>query len=228
MSYQTTGNGLFGDYRGLVLRHETHGKCKIWIPGVYPEEFQNQPDKLPSAEQVTPLFGGSNKGNGVFSYPNVGSVVVCRFWNGDSNYPFFYGSVLGGDNGLAQYDEVRPCPSAGPEDDAYIHKITVDQSTIKIWESGHIEIETYSDKSKTDSSKIILDGQGNINIESTQTISLHAPNIKMEADNQIDVVTPKFLNINSVSNIVQSPSITSDSSTGMTTIKGKRHSQIFN
>jgi uncharacterized protein involved in type VI secretion and phage assembly len=32
---------------------------------------------------MTPQFAGSNNGNGVFSYPNIGSTVICVFANGD-------------------------------------------------------------------------------------------------------------------------------------------------
>ena len=60
-----------------------YGRCKVFIPGVYPDEMEKNPDQLPDAEQISPLFGGSLDGNGVFSYPNLGSIVICGFWNGD-------------------------------------------------------------------------------------------------------------------------------------------------
>lgn len=70
-----------GFYRGLVLKHLRNGMCKIWIPGVYPAELSSyeEADKLPSAEQASPIAFGANGGNGVFSYPNIGSVVWCFF-----------------------------------------------------------------------------------------------------------------------------------------------------
>ena len=79
------GNKLFGVYRGQVLKHLSNGFCKIYIPSVYPEEWNNyeNADKLPSAEQAASLFGGTNNGNGVFSYPNIGSIVWCFFANND-------------------------------------------------------------------------------------------------------------------------------------------------
>ena len=77
------GNKLTGLYRGEVVRHLQAGRLKVFIPGVYPTEFRQAPEKLPDAEMVVPLFGGNNMGNGVFSYPNVGAIVVCQFMNGD-------------------------------------------------------------------------------------------------------------------------------------------------
>lgn len=41
---------LSGLYRGVVVRHLEHGKLKVWIPGVYPEDWQNDPMLLPDAE----------------------------------------------------------------------------------------------------------------------------------------------------------------------------------
>jgi hypothetical protein len=44
---------------------------------VYAAEWETHPEMLPAAEQLTPLFAGSSQGNGVFSYPNIGSIVMC-------------------------------------------------------------------------------------------------------------------------------------------------------
>lgn len=76
-------NKLTGLYRGKVLRHLPGGRLKVFIPGVYAEEFEGQPDKLPDAEMVVPMLGGNCNGNGTFSYPAEGSAVVCQFFNGD-------------------------------------------------------------------------------------------------------------------------------------------------
>lgn len=79
----TQGNKLAGFFKGVVVKHLEHGKCKIWIPGVYPDGADKEPDSLPDAIQVSPMFGGSCSGNGVFTYPNLGSVVICGFLNED-------------------------------------------------------------------------------------------------------------------------------------------------
>lgn len=104
---QPQGNKLAGFFRGKVVKHLTHGRCKVWIPGVYPDELKSAWQKLPDAEQISPVFGGCNEGNGTFSYPNIGSTVVCGFWNGDQNLPFFFAAVLGGPNAFGQYETVK-------------------------------------------------------------------------------------------------------------------------
>ena len=89
---------LSGFYRGIVLKHLANGKCKIWIPGVYPDEWRDEKkiDLLPSAEQASPLSFGAADGNGIFSYPNINAVVWCFFERGDQNFPVYFASTLGG------------------------------------------------------------------------------------------------------------------------------------
>ena len=69
----------------------------MFIPGVYPDESEANPDTLPPAEQAAPLFGGANLGNGSFSYPNIGAIVWCMFQNGDQNLPVYFAARLGGE-----------------------------------------------------------------------------------------------------------------------------------
>lgn len=70
---------LDGFYRGQVLKHCAAGRCKVWIPSVFPEEATRDPDILPDAEQAAPLFGGSSNGSGFFTYPRINSIVWCFF-----------------------------------------------------------------------------------------------------------------------------------------------------
>ena len=97
-----SGNRLTGKYRGQVLKHLPHGRCKIYVPGVYSEEFLRDPDLLPSAEQATTMFAGTNEGNGVFTYPNLSSIVWCEFSNGDANFPIYSLATLGGEDAFGQ------------------------------------------------------------------------------------------------------------------------------
>lgn len=77
------GQKCFGVYLGTVIQHMTHGQLKVHIQGIYPEDWKNKPSMLPICRQITPQFAGSHNGNGAFSYPNIGSTVVCMFANGD-------------------------------------------------------------------------------------------------------------------------------------------------
>ena len=145
MSTQGFQNTAAGFYRGIVLKHLSNGYCKIWIPGVYPEEWHNseQADLLPSAEQASPIRFGKNKGLGVFSYPNIGSIVWCFFANNDQNLPVYFAAALGGQEADKNWDIARSMAGSHP-DDAYIHKIHVKNSDIEIYETGMIKMHTES------------------------------------------------------------------------------------
>lgn len=102
-----SGNKLTGFYLGKVLKHLSHGCIKAFIPSVYPESLSASPDQLPTCMQVVPQFAGNADGNGMFSYPNLGSTVVCFFANGDQNLPMTIGSVQGGNDAIHQYNVIN-------------------------------------------------------------------------------------------------------------------------
>ena len=201
------GVKLNGFYRGKVVRHcvSGYGRCKVFIPGVYPDEKENDPDSLPDAEQISPLFGGSLDGNGVFSYPNLGSIVICGFWNGDQNMPFFFGSTLGGpDSGdiYSKIDSLKVDPKKVESgDDATLHSIQVHNSTIDIYERGDIEIKVLGDNTN-DNRKVIIDGRlGQISISTTKKVQVNSPEIAMTAPGKITMEAGNIL-INASNNLV--------------------------
>lgn len=201
------GKRLSGFFRGIVKQHcifkEQDGKkiksgngcCKIWIPGIYPDSFQNNPEMLPDAEQISPLFGGSCKGNGTFSYPNIGSVVICGFFNEDQNKPFFFGSILGGPEAEREYYKIKPNiknETVETGQDAYIHTFSVDKSRIEMNEGGYINIKAYADREGENHTNISLDGKGNLIIETTQQIFLKSPQINLSAEQSFELTSPQI------------------------------------
>ncbi len=102
-----TGKRFVGFFKGKVLSHLANGTCKIWIPGVYPEEWCAYSNdimdvygnplrgaKLPTANPSFPPIGGDGP-NGIFSIPALNSMVWCFFENDDSNYPVYFASIPG-------------------------------------------------------------------------------------------------------------------------------------
>lgn len=124
----------YGIYIGTVLQHLSHGKLKVYVHGIYPESCMNDPSTLPTCMQIVPQFGGSHNGNGVFSYPNVGSTVVCSFANGDQNFPIMLGSLQGGENAFGQYEIIK----APNEISSTRHLITSGKSHVEMYENGKI------------------------------------------------------------------------------------------
>ena len=130
------GNKLTGFYRGIVIQHCTHGYCKIWIPSVYADSQKDAPETLPIAEQASGIFGGTNAGSGVFSYPNIGSIVWCFFANGDQNYPVYFAVTLGGQNAFGQYETIKTqnelCSTS--------HLITSGKTHVELFERGCLSV----------------------------------------------------------------------------------------
>ena len=103
-----TGKKFVGFYKGQVLSHLDNGYCKIWIPGVYPEEWKAYGDgssvdaygnpirgaKLPSASPSFPPVGGGGP-HGIFAIPALNSMVWCFFENDDPNYPVYFATIPG-------------------------------------------------------------------------------------------------------------------------------------
>lgn len=132
----------------------------MFIPGVYPIEYKVSPEKLPDAEIVAPLFGGNNMGNGVFSYPNVGAVVICQFINGDQNFPVVVGATQGASMARSKYQEVaNELRGDTGETPSCIHMVQVGKSKVKMYEGGYMEISVAGSGG---SGTITIDKDGNV------------------------------------------------------------------
>lgn len=262
------GRKLTGFFKGIVVKHclsqdgneSGNGVCKVWIPGVYSDSLRDKPDSLPDAEQISPLFGGSWNGNGIFSYPNLGSVVICGFYNEDQNLPFFFGSILGGSGATSMYASAKPNVSKENIEsgqDAFKHIISVDKSKIEMNEGGYIDIVANADRDGKDHVHIVMDGKGNLIIDTTQQVYIHAPQINLSADQTFELTSPQVkvnatqsfeLNTQTSKETVSgkkdvvaqnitlaagssanivSPTILLDASTGSCKIQGKSHAPGF-
>lgn len=105
---------LYGIYRGIVKLNsngenakpsdsELKGRCKIWIPGIYPKEYENDASKLPWAEPAYTIFGLNSSNGGINSVPAVGTVVWIFFEEGFYLNPIYFLSCQGGDGWSSQH-----------------------------------------------------------------------------------------------------------------------------
>ena len=181
-----------GFYRGKVLARSSnkHGKVKIWIPGVYPEEWENSPQNLPDAEPAMPLFAGCNGGNGMFSYPNINSIVWCFFANNDQNMPVYFAATYGGTEAAGQFATCEPIPTS--EDGAYIHKICCGKTTILLTETGNLKLETRTVDSADNSKSVLIqmDQSGNLKIHGSTSIDIDAKDIRIVATSRLEIKSP--------------------------------------
>lgn len=108
----------FGMKRGIVISNsdpECRGRCKIFVPGVYPQKFADQPDSLPWAEPAMSLFGGgwssassANRETGVCTVPHAGTngdgaQVWVFFDNDDIRYPVYFAVAQSGDGWFSRH-----------------------------------------------------------------------------------------------------------------------------
>ncbi len=97
-------------YRGIVKSNtgtgSEGGRCKIFVPGVYPNQYIDNANALPWAEPIAPLFGGSYNGEnnaitkkkiptGICGWPNVEAHVWVFFELGDHMKPVYFGAIQG-------------------------------------------------------------------------------------------------------------------------------------
>ena len=80
------------------------------------------------------MFAGTNEGNGVFTYPNLSSIVWCEFTNGDANFPVYSLATLGGEDAFGQYELIK----RKDEPVSTRHMITSGKTHIMWYESGKI------------------------------------------------------------------------------------------
>ena len=104
-----------GIYRALVRDNrdpKNKGRLKVYVPGVYPSEFGNSPDKLPFAEPAFPIFGGNytsdesgslNTETGISSVPHIGANIWVFFENLDTSFPVYFLNSQGGEGWLAEH-----------------------------------------------------------------------------------------------------------------------------
>lgn len=228
---------LNGIYRGTVLKHLDYGRMKVFIPGVYPDEYKTQPDSLPTAEMMSPIFcGGNTNGNGVYSYPNLNSSVICQFFNGDQNFPIVLGTTLGADASRSNFDKCysddndkipdwrdngKSSNSNESEDnkctEPHIHKIVVGRSSITIYEGGTIKMGVNGSKGE---SSIVMDGEGNIIINCSGNLQVKAKNVKTTAKNDINEIACGNFIINSGNTLwEQSKEISINATNGVLTLR---------
>lgn len=219
ISYKSPQSNLVGFYRGVVIKHLSNGCCKLWIPSVHPEEWADfsKADLLPTAEQASSLSFGAANGLGIYTYPNIGSVVWCFFENCDQHLPVYFAASLCGPDGCNNWNKALAMPGSHP-DDAYLHKIHVKNTDIEIYETGVLKIKT---ENGDNNCQINLDADGNVQIQTTSTITLKSKQILVDAETQIDMKAPNVKISAPIHFSVESPAIDLDSTKGHTVVKSR-------
>jgi len=112
----------FGNYRGKVVSNIDplyKGRCKIYIPGIYPEELAKNHENLPWAEPAMSIFGGSWKNErngdlnievGMTSSPHTsknlleGAEVWLFFEAGNPQFPIYFAACQAGSGWISEHE----------------------------------------------------------------------------------------------------------------------------
>ena len=205
------GKKLSGIFKGKVISHLPCGRCKIFIPDVYPEEWLKTSTelkdiygqdlngaKLPDAEQATPLFGGSSSGNGMFSYPKIDSYVWCMFERNDINHPVYFAAVIDLMD-MGKSNSFSLCTINSENGSNLKHIIACGKSSIVLDESGKIEVKTGNASISIVGGTIEIRGKtvnmnssGNIEINGINGLSIEGLNLDLKADVRMTSESPLY------------------------------------
>jgi hypothetical protein len=101
----------YGNYRGEVIDNkdpDKKGRVRIYVSGIYPAKFKDDPESLPWSEPVMPLFGGNftsdglTKESGVATVPHKGAFIWLFFERGDIQHPKHFGACQAGDGWISE------------------------------------------------------------------------------------------------------------------------------
>jgi uncharacterized protein involved in type VI secretion and phage assembly len=158
-----------------------NGRVQIHLPWL--------PEVEPWA-RVAVLMAGANRGT--FFVPQEEDEVLVAFNQGDIRDPYVIGSLWNGQD---------PPPTTEPEDAIHKrivrtpvgHEIAFDDSAaaVHITSCGghkiHIDREEILIETSGAEGRIRLNNEGELSIEATQSLSLSAPEISLEAERTIDI-----------------------------------------
>jgi hypothetical protein len=179
-----------GFYRGIVISHddpEVKGRCKIWVPGVYPKKYRNNAPALPFAEPAMPIFGGSftnrdgcqEEETGITSPPHVGANLWVFFEGGDQNFPVYCFAIQGGDGWHSEHTNQ--------------HVIKTDNVRIRIDENPELPESTTKFDSFNENNTFLSQPQGVKQIPTRLDIEVTGPtNIVLNSNCEIDPDSPAF------------------------------------
>lgn len=167
-------------FKGTVIANNDSGevdlkyteRIKVQVPGLFDS---TDPAQLPWCIPFKGRLFGSKVGQGVFSVPSIGSIVTVVLQQGDPHNPAYIGSLLLEANTVAEFLVNYP-NRYGLKDPAgniiYIDT-TAGQVTI------HLEHKSGTQIHIDDTGNVTLTVAGTTQVNSTGTMTVTAPLIKM-------------------------------------------------
>jgi phage gp45-like len=199
---------FYHTYRGIVKDNTgDKGRCRIFVPGVYPNEYVNDPKALPWAEPALSLIGGNYKAvnadpamddntstqaplckgqTGFCGPPHIGADVWVFFEDGNHNKPTYFAAVQGGKGWFSEHplqhvfksDNVRIRIDENPESSASTSKFTTYNQN-----GTHLSQELVKENVPT---RVDLEIYGNVNLHIKGNV-----NLKVEGDMYQEIIGNK-------------------------------------
>lgn len=152
-------NQFFNNFRGKVVTHESNGYCRIFVPGIYPDDWEMKTiQNLPLAEPAQPLFAGGGNSNGMFQYPDIGTVVWLFFEYGDISRPIYFACT---NNDKTKFVEGISTIRYKNSEISIVTTEADNKEYISIKSTDNVVIEVTGEKNKC---SLLLDSGGSITI----------------------------------------------------------------
>ena len=197
-------NRISGFYRGIVQAHSDNGRCKIFWPGIMPDEYESveMAKFLPDAEQASPLFFGSsmqsgvNGGSGIFFYPNIGSIVWGFFENEDINHPVYFASSLASNLTKDEYASLK-------DSNTGTLKVRTASAALDIAFNNEDSLVTINGKSGNSEVSLSIKKDCGVSISSsTGNIEIDAENVTIKARSSLSLESNNVVNVTSANDVM--------------------------
>jgi hypothetical protein len=169
---------LDGIFRGIVVDNTGElGRCKIYIPTIYPPEFEENFDSLPWAEPAMSLMGGNFTGKGgqnietgFAGWPKVGAIVWLFFERQSYGNPVYFAASQAGPGWISEHNEQWNYQSDNV-------RIRIDEAP----ENGSCKFDTYNKECTSQSkplakeevpTRLDIEVTGNVNLKITGNINI--------------------------------------------------------
>lgn len=195
----------YGMYRGVVVGNtsddieigDNYGRCKVWVPGIFPLRFKKDKGKLlPWAEPAFPIFGNDvsvTKGSGINSIPQLDTIVWVFFEEGDHRLPRFFGVAQGGLNGWTlehekqhtiKTEKVSVTFDDNPSDGSKNASLTIDitnegDEALEMNITGNVKLNITGDVTEDITGNVSKTITGKYEVESTDNMKFVAPKIDL-------------------------------------------------
>lgn len=158
---------LSNPHQGTVVDNsdpKKHGRIKATVPGI----LEGSSSSLPWIYPLNPYFLGGSSDAGLFSVPEVGSLIVVEFCFGDPHLPFYSGGWHHDLSHDATFDDSYPEAYGFHDSKGNYFKVNKQTGEILLVHSSGTKIQISQD------GKITVEGKADLNVNIIGNASITA------------------------------------------------------